>query len=305
MAASQIHWAPQHNAPFLVALSQLAQSRPPSATFGEDYTQMSQITQPDVPDEVGISDAAVRVVTPEMQGLPLAPWDRQDEVILPMSQITQPDVDEEVFDADAKVWRVMPTMPLTQEYPQRMLDHVKWPEDKHPASGAGRTQVWTRAPDGKLYCYPQFAEFYGERDAGRVWNQCVVQSGMWRSSRAHTLHPPQRILCDPPPQMLAPLLKMRALDAAFVPELRRHVSHDVWEGLQELLVMKCYDWGAGHAVQVVCDYPASVLDLLRQWAGLNQLAIEVLPLCMKTPATAWSVYIRNTGFEEHIDSWPL
>ena len=129
---------------------------------------MSQITQPDVPDEVGISDAAVRVVTPEMQGLPLAPCNRQDEVILPMSQITQPDVDEEVFDADAKVWRVMPTMPLTQEYPQRMLDHVKWPEDKHPASGDGRTQVWTRAPDGKLYCYPQFAEFYGERDAESV-----------------------------------------------------------------------------------------------------------------------------------------
>ena len=128
---------------------------------------MSQTTQPDVPDEVGISDAAVRVVTPEMQGLPLAPWDRQDEVILPMSQITQPDVDEEVYDADAKVWRVMPTMPLMQ-HPQRMLGHVQWPQDKHPASRADRSQVWTRAPDGKLYCYRQFAEFYGKRDAESV-----------------------------------------------------------------------------------------------------------------------------------------
>lgn len=213
-----------------------------------------------------------------------------------MSQITQPDPIEE--------W-------ATEEFNSGHMSQVTQPyaEDGSPvfsAWGDGvasltltaqMATIWGRAPDGIIYMHSDFAKFYGQRDCAAVWDHSLRQSGLWNGTLPVVI---QRILKDPPAQMLPPLGSGRCASptfAALEAELQQRLPWEIWDRMLELVVLKCYPWGAGHAIQRICNYPSTVMNDLRRWAGMSDLGMEVVQIGQGSEC-AWSIYIRNTGYSE-------
>ena len=152
-----------------------------------------------------------------------------------------------------------------------------------------------RAPDGSIYDAIAFHTFYGDSDWRRVWAQCQTDSGRWHEPDEAKV---QRIQKDPSPQMLPPAVRSSAPATAggvLHSDLRALLPFRVYDSLQELVVIKCYPWGAGHAVQVRCRWPFTLIDVLVQWTRQAGFGIEILRV---GPETCWSVYIRNTDYTE-------
>ena len=152
-----------------------------------------------------------------------------------------------------------------------------------------------RGPDGIIYDAQTFMTFYGESQWRQVWNHGQSIFGRWHEEKDAQI---QCIQQDPSPQMLPPLRRPAGpatdpahLGSAFTALLPFRV-HD---SLQELIVIKCYPWGGGHAVQVRCRWPSTMIDGLIQWTREVGFGIEVLRV---GPETCWSVYIHSSGYTE-------